>query len=69
MVTKTTNTKKGEILEEQSREKLANGRQEQLDRELEETFPASDPPSVTQPGVKPGAPEREFQRNKLQRSR
>ena len=65
MVTKTTNMKKGEIVEEQSREKSANGLQEQLDRELEDTFPASDPPSVTQPGVKPGAPEREFRRNKL----
>lgn len=31
---------------------------EQLDQELEGTFPASDPPSVTQPGFKPGAPER-----------
>jgi hypothetical protein len=65
MVTKTTNIKKGEIVEEQRREKSANGRQEQLDRELEGTFPASDPPSVTQPGVKPGAPERESQRNEL----
>ena len=65
MVMKTTNTKKGEIVEDQRREESANGRQEQLDRELEDTFPASDPPSVTQPGVRPGAPEREFQRNKL----
>jgi hypothetical protein len=31
---------------------------EQLDHELDGTFPASDPPSVTQPGFKPGAPER-----------
>jgi hypothetical protein len=29
-----------------------------LDRELDETFPASDPPSMTQPGTKLGAPER-----------
>jgi hypothetical protein len=31
---------------------------EQLDHELDGTFPASDPPSVTQPGFKPGAPDR-----------
>jgi hypothetical protein len=31
---------------------------EQLDHELDGTFPASDPLSVTQPGFRPGAPER-----------
>jgi len=67
MVTKTTKTK-SERSETQGREKSAKKRQERLDRELEDSFPASDPPSVTQPGVKPGAPEREFQRNELQRS-
>ena len=61
MVTKTTKTK-SETSETQGREKSATGRQEQLDRELEGTFPASDPPSVTQPGIKPGAPEREASR-------
>jgi hypothetical protein len=30
----------------------------ELDHELADSFPASDPPSVTQPSVKPGAPER-----------
>ena len=30
----------------------------ELDRELADSFPASDPPSVTQPRVKSGAPER-----------
>ena len=34
-------------------------RHEQLDHELDGTFPASDPPSLTQPGVKPGAPDRQ----------
>jgi hypothetical protein len=28
----------------------------QLDRELEDSFPASDPPSMTQPAPKPGDP-------------
>jgi hypothetical protein len=33
-------------------------RQNQLDRELVDTFPASDPLSVTHPSIKSGAPER-----------
>ncbi len=36
----------------------SSGKDKQLDRELADSFPASDPPSVTQPGVKSGAPER-----------
>lgn len=36
----------------------AKDRQKQLDFELAETFPASDPLSVTHPSVKAGAPER-----------
>ncbi len=36
-------------------------RQNQLDRELDhelaDSFPASDPPSVTQPGIKLGTPD------------
>lgn len=35
-----------------------SGKDKQLDRELADSFPASDPPSVTQPSVKAGAPER-----------
>jgi hypothetical protein len=58
MVTETTKTKT-ERAEAQSGEKSAKDRQEQLDRELEGTFPASDPLTITQPGVKPGAPARE----------
>jgi hypothetical protein len=33
-------------------------REDQLDLELDETFPASDPPALTQPSTKPGAPDR-----------
>jgi hypothetical protein len=32
---------------------------EELEHELEDTFPASDPPSMTQPSVKTGAPNHE----------
>ncbi len=42
----------------QHRESPDIPRQEQLDHELEGTFPASDPPSLTQP-VRPGAPDRQ----------
>ena len=30
---------------------------EELERELEDSFPASDPPSMTQPSGKTGAPD------------
>jgi hypothetical protein len=30
---------------------------EELERELEDSFPASDPPSATQPSVKASAPD------------
>lgn len=33
-------------------------RDETLERELEQSFPASDPPSSTQPGTRSGAPNR-----------
>jgi len=32
-------------------------RESRLDGELADTFPASDPPSVTQPGTTAGAPD------------
>ena len=32
---------------------------EELEQELEDSFPASDPPSMTQPNVTPGAPNHE----------
>jgi hypothetical protein len=38
--------------------KSAQEREDQLDLELDGTFPASDPLALTQPSVKPGAPER-----------
>ncbi len=41
-------------LAEKEHEELDN----ELDRELEDSFPASDPPSMTQPAPKPGGPER-----------
>jgi hypothetical protein len=31
---------------------------EELDRELEQTFPASDPPKITQAGSRPHMPKR-----------
>jgi hypothetical protein len=34
--------------------------EKRLDRELAESFPASDPPSVTQRGFIPGGPERKI---------
>ena len=39
-------------------EKEHEERDNELDRELEDSFPASDPPSMTQPAPKPGGPER-----------
>lgn len=36
----------------------SSGKDKQLDRELADSFPASDPPSITQPSIKSGAPER-----------
>ncbi|WGJ16672.1 hypothetical protein QEV83_04935 [Methylocapsa sp. D3K7] len=43
-----------ESLAEKEHEEL----DDELDRELEDSFPASDPPSMTQPALKPGGPER-----------
>jgi hypothetical protein len=53
MAAKSTKTKR-ETSETQGREISAEERQERLDRELEDTFPESDPPSVTQPRTAPG---------------
>jgi hypothetical protein len=59
---KTRTGKKPETHESPKRESPATEEQKQLDRELDrelaDSFPASDPPSVTQPTVKSGAPER-----------
>ncbi|HEY5226646.1 MAG TPA: hypothetical protein VIJ06_07640 [Methylovirgula sp.] len=37
---------------------LAKARDDELDRALRDSFPASDPPQMTQPNVKAGGPER-----------
>jgi len=36
----------------------AKARDDELERALEDSFPASDPPQMTQPDVKPGGPRR-----------
>ena len=47
------------MLNDQSRESPKKRQQdEMLDLELEDSFPASDPPQTTQPYVKPGGPYR-----------
>jgi hypothetical protein len=38
-------------------EKPSKNQDPRLDAELADTFPASDPPSMTQPSVKIGAPD------------
>jgi hypothetical protein len=43
-------------------ENSGTSKQKQLDRELADSFPASDPPSITQASVKSGAPERKTPR-------
>jgi hypothetical protein len=52
----------------QSKESLSKKEHEELDteldRELEDSFPASDPPSMTQPAPKPGGPERKRSKGK-----
>ena len=37
---------------------------EELERELEDSFPASDPPSATQPNVTAGAPDHKGKKDK-----
>ncbi len=41
-----------------------NENDEELEHELEDTFPASDPPSMTQPSVRPGAPNHKPEQKK-----
>ena len=56
----TATTKARETDQKSSRkESQSKSKQTRLDDELEDSFPASDPPSITQPGhLKPGGPER-----------
>ena len=53
-------TKKPRTQESARRQNSGQDREKRLDRELAESFPASDPPSVTQPGFIPGGPERKI---------
>lgn len=46
------------------RQSSGRKREMRLDQELAETFPASDPPSVTHPGLIPGGPERKISSGK-----
>ena len=39
------------------KERIADEAEGTLDEALEDTFPASDPPSMTQPKTQPGAPK------------
>ena len=57
----TATTKARETDQKSSRkDSQSKSKQARLDDELEDSFPASDPPSITQPGrLKPGGPERE----------
>jgi hypothetical protein len=52
--------KKPRTQESPRRQRSGQDREKRLDRELAESFPASDPPSVTQPGFIPGGPERKI---------
>ncbi len=61
-----TKTKK---YENRDRENLNGNPQMELDRALADSFPASDPPSITQPGcLKPGGPERKHPNQRYPRS-
>jgi hypothetical protein len=50
--------KKPPTQESPKRQSSGREREMRLDHELAETFPASDPPSLTHPGLIPGGPER-----------
>jgi len=61
---KTKTHKKPGTHERPKRESQGKDREKRLDRELADSFPASDPPSVTRPGLIPGGPERKIPRSK-----
>ncbi|MGH6851845.1 MAG: hypothetical protein ACREDJ_01345 [Methylocella sp.] len=57
---KTKARKKPGTDERPKRESPGEDREKRLDRELADSFPASDPPSLTQSGLIPGGPERKI---------
>jgi hypothetical protein len=65
--TKKPKTKKPLTQESPKRQSSGQERETRLDQELAETFPASDPPTVTQPGLIPGGPERKTSSGKRSR--
>ena len=68
--TETKTKTKTKTYENRDRENSRGDPQMQLDLALGDSFPASDPPSITQPGcLKPGGPERSHARRRDSRSR
>ncbi|MGH6811825.1 MAG: hypothetical protein ACREDM_05580 [Methylocella sp.] len=61
---KTKTHKKPGTHESPKRESPGKDREKRLDRELADSFPASDPASVTHPGLIPGGPERKIRGGK-----
>jgi hypothetical protein len=65
-------TSKAESGKSTTKEKAAETHKEQdelLNRELEDTFPASDPPSSTQPTTEIGGPDRQRHKAKPEQAR
>lgn len=58
-----TEKDKSDIAAKQRRAEKAE-QDAELEQELEDSFPASDPPSVTQPSVTAGAPDHKGQKPK-----
>jgi len=53
-----------ETVKAKPQQKLSKNREPRLDDELADTFPASDPPSMTQPSVKVGSPDHQRRKAK-----
>jgi hypothetical protein len=58
-----TEKDKSDLAAKQRRAEKAE-QDEELERELEDSFPASDPPSATQPNVTAGAPDHKGEKAK-----
>jgi len=70
MTAKAKAETKTKTYENRDRENSNGDPQTQLDYALRDSFPASDPPSITQPGcLKPGGPERNHASRRDSRSR